>query len=129
MAKEVPDKERVFFRKVRGTERIVGQGFPKSTRLQLPGLSVKAAGNAYPVPLIIANLHGMINAIGNPAFAFASWPPKEVVSTVSASLMRTIMRMLNARGRVVDKAKARFAQAKAKAKAKTLKRKNSFLDP
>ena len=61
---DIPDCDRVFFRKLADPERLLLQGLPKEMCLELPhGLAVFAAGNAYPVPLIIAALQPMLMAL------------------------------------------------------------------
>ena len=60
-----PDAEREFFRFFQPTERLALQGFDPEIILDFPNpkLAVKAAGNAYPVPLIIAAAHGIVQGI------------------------------------------------------------------
>ncbi len=60
----VPDHERAFFRKLQDVERLTLQGLPPEVLATLsPGKAVFAAGNAYPVPLIIACIQPMLMAI------------------------------------------------------------------
>ena len=65
MRVDAKDEDRRFFRFLLPEERLVLQGFPKSICNSLQGhaLQVKAAGNAYPVPLIAAALHGLMDAL------------------------------------------------------------------
>ena len=69
------------------------QGFsPKILRLLPAEVVTKAAGNAYPVPLIIAVVHPVLVLMGStPGFDLATWPkqvsrrvPLEIVKMVSA---------------------------------------------
>lgn len=61
-----PDREREFFRFLLPEERFVLQGFPAfvSSSFKSQALQIKAAGNAYPVPLIAAAVAGLLNKIG-----------------------------------------------------------------
>ena len=55
----------------------MSQGFPKDCRLHLPtSLCVFASGNAYPVPCIIACVHGMVAALAT--FDLLNWPPHDM---------------------------------------------------
>ena len=70
---DVPDEDREFVRHVRNTEKLVAQGFPKTTHLHLSSaLAQKAAGNAYPVQLIQAVLAPLLQKLE--VFDFAAWP-------------------------------------------------------
>ena len=62
---DAEDQGRSFFRFLLPEERLVLQGFPKSicNSLQSSALQVQAAGNAYPVPLIAAALHGLMDSL------------------------------------------------------------------
>lgn len=79
----VPDEEREICRLLLPCERLGLQGFRPSAALDLtPGACMKAAGNAYPPPLIIAVLHGMLEALlGNHHFDFRSWPPANALAS------------------------------------------------
>ena len=60
---DVADEEREFFRWLHDSERLALQGLPPDMLQDLPcGKAIKAAGNAFPVPLIIACLHPMLMA-------------------------------------------------------------------
>jgi site-specific DNA-cytosine methylase len=77
---KTPDDQREFFRKFRNSERLALQGFPPDIVFQLsPELAMFAAGNAYPVPLIIATLHPMLHALSLSKVNLASWPPAELL--------------------------------------------------
>ena len=120
---------REFFWFVRGSERLVSQGFPKDCCLHLPSsLCVFASGNAYPVPCIIACVHGMVVALAD--FDLLSWPPINMAGIEVPANDKPFEELLTKPGRIVNKAKAKAAAAKAKAKAATrsLKRKRSFFD-
>jgi len=77
---QVEDKSREFFRFLLETERLALQGFPPEAARDFPsdGLIIKATGNAYPPPLIMAAAAPLIKAMGadRPAgnFNFATWP-------------------------------------------------------
>ena len=72
----LPDEDRAFFRLLDSRERFILQGFPHEVASKLPTevCRVKAAGNAYPVPLLIANLHGMIKTITESNIDIVAWP-------------------------------------------------------
>ena len=78
---QVEDKSREFFRFLLATERLALQGFPPEAARDFPsdGLIIKATGNGYPPPLIMAAAAPLIHAMGadRPAgdnFNFATWP-------------------------------------------------------
>ena len=60
------DDDREFFRFILPEERFTLQGFPKeiASSFSSTALQIKAAGNAYPVPLIAAAVHGLICKFG-----------------------------------------------------------------
>ena len=72
-----PDSSREFFRKLSVPERLGAQGFNTSLAMDLSSASaLKATGNAYPVPCMIAVLGPMIRSLASTShFSFASWPP------------------------------------------------------
>ena len=61
-----PDHETDFFRFLLPQERFTLQGFPAfiSSSFNSQALQIKAAGNAYPVPLIAAAVAGLLEKIG-----------------------------------------------------------------
>ena len=78
---QVEDKNKEFFRFLLETERLTLQGFPPEAARDFPsdGLVLKATGNAYPPPLIMAAAAPLIQAMGadRPAgdnFNFSTWP-------------------------------------------------------
>ena len=78
VVRRLPDHERQTFRWIQNSERLTLQGFPPDLALWMPTDAVfKAAGNAYPVPLMIATMHPLLKAIkdriGN-GFDFNAWP-------------------------------------------------------
>ena len=125
--KDVEDEKREFFRLVRGTERLVAQGFPKSTRFQLESdaLCVFASGNAYPPPLIIACVHGMIAGMSH--FDLVNWPPPDRDTEVPANIHQ-FRAIVFKKGKIVDRAKAAKAREKASEVKRGLKRRGSFHD-
>ena len=77
----LPDDERQVCRRIKNTERFTAQGFPANLVLKMSSkCAFKAAGNAYPVPLIIASLHPLLEAIGLSNIDFATWPPADLLS-------------------------------------------------
>ena len=70
------DDDKAFFRFLHPRERSQLQGLPESIYDNLPtdACAIKAAGNAYPVPLLIAHMHGIINAIHGASVDLMSWP-------------------------------------------------------
>jgi hypothetical protein len=104
----------------------VSQGFPKDCRLHLPtSLCVFASGNAYPVPCIIACVHGMVAALAT--FDLLNWPPHDMAGVKVPANDKPFKELLTKPGRIVNKAKAK-ASAKAKAAQRSLKRRRSFSD-
>ena len=63
----LPESARSFSRFIAPPERLALQGKDPAMALLLerPSLVVKAAGNAYPVPMVLAGLEPCIRAIGN----------------------------------------------------------------
>ena len=61
---QIPDSQRELFRKVHVEEKMLAQGFPRDVAHKMSHAAcTKAAGNAYPVPLIAAVLHPMITTL------------------------------------------------------------------
>lgn len=74
---KLPRCKRAFCRFLSPGERLVLQGFPPDTAKHLgndESLIAKAAGNAYPVPLIAAALKPMIQAIASSSKSLGAWP-------------------------------------------------------
>ena len=69
------DVGRTCFRFLHPRERFCLQGFKTSVYDAMPSdiCAIKAAGNAYPVPLLVANLHGMVKAIHDSAIDLNHW--------------------------------------------------------
>lgn len=113
---EVPDEEREFCRKVMAAERLTSQGFPAELLFGLGReLATFAAGNAYPVPLIIAALHPILEAIGN-CDVLATWPPQDMVSKTLPACLGQAMEAFKRPGRLTAKVKQRAKLAKRKRK-------------
>jgi len=74
-----PDSKRAFMRFLHLAERFVLQGFSKDVYNHVPSdtCAVKAAGCPYPVPLIIAALHGIIAKMSD--FDLREWPQEVVL--------------------------------------------------
>ena len=81
------DHEREFFRKPRATERMTAQGFPPDVVLHVPSSQhMFAAGNAYPPPLITANLHPFLRSVGESSIGLETWPTRESLQEDGAAL-------------------------------------------
>ena len=80
VVEQVSDHERLWFRKLRDTERLTLQGFPKTLALDLKGKTRFAAGNAFPAPVIVAMLHPMLEALSKSGLDLATWPPRHMLS-------------------------------------------------
>lgn len=136
---EKEEKDRKFFRFLAPSERMLLQGFDESTLAgSSDALRVKGAGNAYPVPLMIAALAPMLSEVrkslgGKPAQP--SLPIKDATDVCQhfdefmeeCRLASTSKGKGAAKKRPAAKAKAakkKRAASKAKAKAKSEKKKN-----
>ena len=71
VVKNVPDADREFFRLLEVVERLGLQGFPKKLTKYMATdvLGIKAAGNAYPIPLIVACSAPMLVALSDRCLA------------------------------------------------------------
>ena len=89
-----------FFRFIVVAERLALQGFEPEilNELDTTALALKASGNAYPVPLIIAALHPILKLIANPKFKFKAWPPRNILSSRVPEIVPKIMQLLLAKG-------------------------------
>ena len=127
---KVPDASREFFRFFAPTERLALQGFMPKIILDFPTtkLAIKAAGNAYPVPLIIATTHGIIKAISDAVsesrLDILNWPPVSATQNIGLPHFLNALRAppRNIRPKAKAKAKAK-AKVLTNAKAKAMKRK------
>ena len=120
---EVPDNARELFRRLEGPERFSLQGFPPSVALSLdPKVWIKASGDAYPPPLIIATLGPMIRQVSASAISFAAWPPSEILQKIQISSLKFMEKEFQKPGMIVDRLAAR------KALCKSRKRKRSTSD-
>jgi len=124
--RKTPDADREFFRYFKGAERISLQGFPTKIIEDLPpDVVCKAAGNAYPVPLIIAVTHPVLRLIcESDSLDFATWPPTEMRSRVVPSVVGDVLSALISRPRAAKPMK-RKKPAKALASCKSRKRSGS----
>lgn len=119
---EKPRPEHAFCRLVLPSERLSLQGFPTSIASALGGtLAVKAAGNAYPVPLIAACVAPIIAAIAVSQKSLLHWPetaspPQEIDTSMVDSLV-TAEGSVKKRpaGRVLKRPSASQSSARAKA--------------
>lgn len=108
----VEDNQREYFGKLTGPVRLALQGFPPSLALDLPeGKITFAAGNAYPIPLLVAVFQPMLAALALSDVSLATWPPADMVTTVMPDLSGLI-RGLNAAGKIVNREKYERAQHK-----------------
>ena len=82
---EKPDDEKEFARFLLPKERLVLQGFRADVYDKLPTEStvVKAAGNAYPVPLLMACLKPIVEEISKTNDGLMARPPSPVVDDVA----------------------------------------------
>jgi site-specific DNA-cytosine methylase len=102
---DVPDTQRMFFRRFMPAERLTCQGFPAKLCLQLgETLTVKASGNAYPPPLIIATLQPCLMALARSGLDLMSWPPADLPRDVPPCISHA-RSMLNGHSRVTNKRK------------------------
>ena len=85
VVRDVPDNEREFLRHLRSSEKLCAQGFSPSVHLDLDSrCAQKAAGNAYPPALLIAELHPIVDALTR--FDLAAWPPPSELASHEAAL-------------------------------------------
>ena len=99
-----PDEQRRFFRKFKNCERLTLQGLPAETALLLePSKAVKAAGNAYPMPLIIATLAPMLPALTESSIQLAEWPPQRLLSQKVPEDMQAFVKALKRKGQFLFK--------------------------
>ena len=105
MVRGVADGEREFFRKLLPAERLQLQGFPGSICRHLGSKTLFAAGNAYPVPFLVATMHPLLDALAHSSLDFLQWPPK--LGNQVPPCITVIARKLRGRQRVAKKAKAK----------------------
>jgi site-specific DNA-cytosine methylase len=118
-----PDSEREFMRHVRTSEKFVAQGFPRKTHALLDSrCGQKAAGNAYPVNLMVAVLHPLVMALDK--FDLAAWPPASVISSEmdGLSAVRAASALLSKPCKKVDQKKKAAQAAVLKRRKKRKKR-------
>ena len=117
-----PDASRTFFRFIQPIERLPLQGFPTTLVKTLPAeLIVKACGNAYPPPVILAAVAPMIMAFAFSGVDTANWPPIELLSQGMPDEVQKAMVAMRRPLRVADKKKHAAWKAKH---APAKKRKN-----
>ena len=111
---------------VTNCEKLVAQGFSKAVHLDLSRrCAVKAAGNAYPVPLMIAVLHGIINLLST--FHLEAWPPLEGQPSMAVvmSAVSTAMREFAKPAPLISKAMATNAKRRSRRERERRKRRRS----
>ena len=102
-----PDCDRRLSRFVSPKERLALQGFPPivHTWLGSDNLAIKAAGNAYPVPLTLASLHPLVCAIEG-RITLLKWPPPGLLNASTAAKSATgVCRKLRPRPKPILKRK------------------------
>ena len=85
-----PDpSKRAFYRFLTENERMVLQGFPSNTLAEArPALRRKASGNAYPVPLMLAAAHGLLDVLSQKQeFLFKAAGPRDLESAAKKELL------------------------------------------
>ena len=101
-----PDSHREFFRMLHPTELLALQGLPCSL-VQYLGyeLTRKAAGNAYPPPLIMAVLHPLLESVASSQYDLASWPPAHLVSSAMPPEVQHCLKSFRARPKLLPNKK------------------------
>lgn len=99
------DEDREVFRFLKETERLALQGFPPTVARELGTrtLAVKAAGNAYPPPLIIAAAHPLLQAIADSTLDLAKWPATSV--RLASAGFPQVARLMKARPKMLKSAR------------------------
>ena len=84
---------------------MVAQGFPATIALDLgsDALSMKATGNACPVPLVLAALHPVLKCIGESGVPLV--PRNFKVHGPASGVVKRVVRRLKRKGRASAKAK------------------------
>ena len=102
VVEQVPDHDRPWFRMLRDTERLTRQGSPPITLpLDLEGKTRFAAGNAFPVPVIVAMLRPMLEALSTSGLDLASWPPRNMLSRKVPECVAAAAKQMKAKPRKV----------------------------
>lgn len=100
-----PDAEREFFRYLTNAERLVLQGFPPELANDLTHNSaLKGAGNAFPVPVMCANLHPMLKAVSISGVSLTTWPPEKIIQKEALSEFKLFQNALREKPRSIPKA-------------------------
>ena len=116
----VADAAREFFRFFAPTERLVLQGFPRELIYDFPEptLALKAAGNAYPVPLIVASVAPLIRAIAeSPHVDFPKWPGALPSLNVNYKTLAAFKAALMAKPRRAPKGKGGAASKRGRSES------------
>ena len=117
--RNVDDRQREYCGKLTGPQRLVLQGFPPELALDLPvGKITFAAGNAYPIPLMVAVFHPMLLALARSGVPLAAWPPTDMVTTAMPDV-RKLLRHLTAPGKIVNRDKHQSAQQQKRKKKRS----------
>ena len=139
VVEDLPDEEREFVRHVRESEKLVAQGFSKNSHLLLDTRCArKAAGNAYPVNLMVAVLEPIIEMLTPEKFPsdFAAWPPASLLQSHGDGLVavraatKELKKSPGQTGRMQGStAKKKKAEAAAALKRKKRKRRLALEEP
>ena len=122
VVRDVPDEDREFMRHIRNSEKLCAQGFSPRVYLDLDSARAqKAAGNAYPPALIIAEVHPFVDALAK--FDLAARPPASIIASEAeaCAIAAQVTKLL---GKPCKAVKAKKAKPSA-AKLKKLKRKRN----
>jgi len=123
---EKPSGERAFFRMLHPAERMALQGFdPCICKNLSPAKAVKAAGNAYPPPLILAALAPLLDAIAKkgplPPLVGGTRIPHPDTAAFK------VPPLCHVKGKAMKAKKQKAMKAKAKAKAKVVAKKSKAM--
>ena len=119
---QVGDSKREFFRFFTKPERLQLQGFPPKYALDLPeDKIIFAAGNSYPVPLMVACFFPMLKSLAESGLDLQRHPSAGMISDTIPACLPMVTRAMAAPGRIVNKVKHMQAQRhKSKRKKRAL---------
>ena len=119
---QVGDSKREFFRFFTKPERLQLQGFPPKYALDLPeDKIIFAAGNSYPVPLMVACFFPMLESLAESGLDLQRHPSAGMISDTIPACLPMVTRAMAAPGRIVNKMKHMQAQRhKSKRKKRAL---------
>ena len=107
------------------TPRLALQGIPPAVRKYLsPEKALQAAGNAFPVPFIIATLHPMLCAVATELGQLPKWDASSTESSnVCMDQLEKFLAAVRKPGRIIDHTKIQATKDQAPTRARALKRK------